>query len=309
MCLACAALPAARAPADGAPAGPPPFPGEGGPFPWPSAPPIGGTLRWTGVAGIVLAVGTHRVAFDPFVSRPGLVATLFRRPRARNDLVRERFSDLDAVFVGHTHYDHAMDLGAVLEASPRATVHGSATTGELLFRLGAPATSFVLARDASRFEVGPFTVEAVASRHGRVPYVGRIDRIEMPRRGLPWTPFRYPRGAVLAWRVEVGGRAVFVQGSAGLDDGALARQKPADVLLACLAARKGTPGYLERLAEALRPRVLAPLHHDDFFRPLSDPPRAVPGLDWPSFLADAHGLAERHGTRLWVPPRDRDVEI
>jgi L-ascorbate metabolism protein UlaG (beta-lactamase superfamily) len=280
-----------------------PFPDAPAPFPWPDGRAAGGTIRWTGVAGLVLEHGGTRVAFDPFVTRPGLFDVLFRRARPDRAAVREAFGGLDAVFVGHTHFDHAMDLPAVAEASPHARIHGSRTTVEACRRLGVPEASLVEVRDGSRHVVGRVVVEAVAARHGKVPVLGWIDRRDLPPDRTPRTPFRWPRGDVLAWRVAAGGRTFHVQGSAGLDDLALERQPPADVLVACLAARRGTPRYLERLAERLRPKVLVPCHHDDFFRPLSEAPRAVPGLAWDAFLEDAAALRRVHGTELWLPCR------
>ena len=302
MCLACVAS------SGPAPAGPSPFPDDAAPLPWASGAPAGGTLRWTGVAGIRLELDGTRIAFDPFVSRPGALAVLLRRPRIDTEAVAAHFADLDAVFVGHTHYDHVMDVPEVMRVSPRATVHGSETTAELLRRLGADADRLTLATDGARVEVGPFTVSAIASEHGLVPVVRHVDRIGLARRGVPWTPFRYPRGDVLAWRVEAGGRTFHVQGSAGIDEPALQRQEPVDVLIACLAARHGTERYLERLGAVLRPRLLLPCHHDHLMRPLAEAPRPVPGLDWPGFLADADDLATRWGTRLVLPPFDRSID-
>jgi L-ascorbate metabolism protein UlaG (beta-lactamase superfamily) len=217
--------------------------------------------------------------------------------------VARRFAGLDAVFVGHAHHDHAMDVPAVARASPGARLVGGGVVGELLRRLDVEPHRCEPARDGARFVVGPFTVEALGSRHGRVPWIRHFDRVHLPPAGVPRTPFRYPRGEVFAWRVEVGDRVIHLHGSAGIDDHVLARQAPADVLVACLAARGGTPRYLERLAARLTPRVLVPCHHDDFFRPLAEPPRPVRTLDWAAFLRDAAALGRAHGTRLWLPPR------
>jgi L-ascorbate metabolism protein UlaG (beta-lactamase superfamily) len=280
-----------------------PFPAEPEPFPLQGADALGLTAMWTGVAGLVLERDGVRIAFDPFVSRPGLAATLFRAPRSDGELVARTFPALDAVFVGHAHHDHAQDLPAVAAASPRARLVGGPTALELCRRQGVPDARLLEAEDGTRVEVGPFVVEAIGSVHGHVPWVGLVDRLTLGERGLPRTPFRFPRGEVFAWRVEVGGRAIHVQGSAGLLDVPLLRQRPADVLVACLAARKGTPRYLERLGEVLRPRVLVPAHHDDFFRPLAEAPRPIATLRWSAFLDEAHALERTHGTRLWRPTR------
>jgi L-ascorbate metabolism protein UlaG (beta-lactamase superfamily) len=276
---------------------------EAEPFPLAGGDALGVTATWTGVAGLVLERAGTRIAFDPLATRPGLWATLFRRPRSDADLVRRTFGALDAVFVGHAHYDHALDVPALARASPAARLVGGGVALDLARRLGVAPERLAEARDGARFVVGPFTVEAVASEHGAVPLLRHVDRLRLPPTGVPATPFRYPRGEVFAWRVEAGGGAIHVHGSAGIDDHALARQGPADVLVACLAARGGTPRYFERLGERLRPRVLVPCHHDDFFRPLAEPPRPLRGIRWSAFLDEAAGLARAHGTRLWVPPR------
>jgi L-ascorbate metabolism protein UlaG (beta-lactamase superfamily) len=300
MCLACFAdvFPPYLAGHDRSP-----FPGAASPIPWPDGRASGGTILWTGVAGFVIEHGGTRIAFDPFVTRPGVFDVLFRQTPPDGAAATARFSGLDAVFVGHTHYDHAMDLPAVVAASPRARVHGSRTTGEICRRLGVPAASLVEVHDGGRYPVGRFVVEAIASEHGKVPLVGWVDRLDLPPQGVPRTPFRWPRGDVFAWRVTVAGRTFHVQGSAGIDELPLERQSPADVLIACLAARRGTPRYLERLADRLRPKVLVPCHHDDFFRPLSEPPRAVAGLAWKRFLGEAAAMERAHGTKLWLPCR------
>jgi L-ascorbate metabolism protein UlaG (beta-lactamase superfamily) len=300
MCFACAAMSGVERP-------------QGSPFPDRERSQeilsTGVRLRWTGVAGLRFDVDGRAVAFDPFVTRPGLAATLLRRPRVDDALVRARYAGLDAVFVGHTHYDHAMDLPAVADASPEAIIHGSRVTIELCRRLGIPAHRLVEVQDGEAYDVGPFRVTTVASEHGIVPLVRYVDRIELPRRGLPWTPFRYPRGDVFAWRLDVGGATAHVQGSAGIDDEALAKQGEVDALFACLAARHGTPEYLKRLGARLRPKVLLPIHHDDFFRPLEAPPRPVKTLDWPGFLADADAMHEAHGTALHLLPFDGPVDF
>lgn|GEM_PF-6821054 len=280
-----------------------PFPTAPEPFPLAGAQALGLSVTWTGVAGFVLERDGTRIAFDPFASRPGLWATLWRRPHSDGAAVARHFGGLAAAFVGHAHHDHAMDLPALAAASPEARIVGGPTVVELCRRQGVAGARLEIAQDGARFEVGPFTVEAVGAEHGVVPLVRFLDRATLNEHGLPSTPFRYPRGEVFAWRVEVAGGSVFLQGSAGLKDGSLLRQRPADVLVACLAARAGTPRYLERLGERLHPQVLVPCHHDDFFRPLSELPRPIATLRWGAFLGEAAHLARTYGTKLWRPLR------
>lgn len=265
---------------------------------------IGGTLTWTGVAGFILEADGTRIATDPFASRPGLVAVVARRAKPDSALVAATFGRLDAIFVNHAHFDHALDVPAILASAPATVAHGSGTLVELCRRLGCGESQLRQLRDGERVTVGPFAVEAVGSRHGIVPLLGRVDRLQIGPRGTPLTAIRWPRGDVLAYRIGIGGRTFHIQGSAGIDDHALARQQPADVLIACLAARQGTPGYLDRLAARLRPRFIVACHHDNFLVPLSAPPRPVARLDWAQFMADVQRLRGRYGTELVRLPRN-----
>ena len=52
---------------------------------------------------------------------------MLRPARSDTDLVRRTFGTVSAAFVGHTHFDHAMDVAALARANPGAVVHGSAT--------------------------------------------------------------------------------------------------------------------------------------------------------------------------------------
>lgn len=276
---------------------------------WLGRAPLGGTITWTGCAGFILEVGGERICFDPYVSNPGVLATLLRPARPDHALIERTFGAVSAIFVGHTHFDHAMDVAPLALANPGCVVHGSATTTEICRRQSVGDEQLHTVEDATTVAVGPFTVEAIASRHGTVPVAGRIDVIELSGDAMPRTVFRWPRGQVFAYRVEVGGLSIHLQTSAGIEDEPLARQRPVDVLIACLAAREGTEGYFRRLGEQLRPKVIIPCHHDNFFRPITEPPRAVPRLDWPAFLADVAELSDAYGTRLVQLPRGVSVAL
>lgn len=261
-----------------------------------SGPPV--TLTWSGAASFLLEVEGTRIALDPFVTRPGVRATLLEPARSDVALVDRWFPDVDAVFVGHSHYDHLMDVPTVARPGTATVVHGSDTTVELAARAGVPRERLEIARDGVPVQVGPVRVTPVAIQHGMRRLLGIVTPHGPPSSGLPRTAARWPCGDVFAYRVEGGDLRVHVQGSAGLDDEALARQEPADVLIACLALRQGTRSFLGRLGAQLRPRVVVPTHHDLLSRPVDAPPRPLPLLRWSGFLGDVERLHESYGTLL-----------
>jgi L-ascorbate metabolism protein UlaG (beta-lactamase superfamily) len=119
------------------------------------------------------------------------------------------------------------------------------------------------------YELGPFVVRFVPSRHSKLLF-GRKVPMDGPLTcdhldGL--APGAYRCGAVYGIRIEVAGIAIYHQGSADLDDAELA-DDPVDIFLAGVAGRQVTPRYWERVLPKLDPRLVVPTHYDNFFSPL-----------------------------------------
>jgi L-ascorbate metabolism protein UlaG (beta-lactamase superfamily) len=233
--------------------------------------PRGLELSWLGVSGYRLTYEGVSLFVDPYVSRVPLRALLLRRPAMPDEAVIDRYASVRGpvagVLVGHTHFDHAVDAPAIARRYA-AKAYGSASLGRLmrLHGLGHLAVEVVAHQP---YELGPFVVRFVPSRHSKllfgrkVPMDGELtcDHVH----GL--APGAYRCGDVWGIRVDVAGMSFYHQGSANLDDDAL-RDEPVDVFLAGVAGRSVTPGYWQRILPRLDPRLVVPTHYDDFFAPL-----------------------------------------
>ena len=106
-----------------------------------------------------------------------------------------------------------------------------------------------------RYELGPFVVRFVPSRHSKllfgrkIPMDGELTCDHL--HGL--CPGAYRCGQVWGIRIDVAGISLYHQGSADLDDDEL-RDGPVDVFLAGVAGRSFTPRYWERILPRLDPR-------------------------------------------------------
>jgi L-ascorbate metabolism protein UlaG (beta-lactamase superfamily) len=104
-------------------------------------------------------------------------------------------------------------------------------------------------------------------------------------------------GGALVYVVRVNGFTVVHVSSANLpeDPSILSRAVPegADLLLASIAIRDGTPGYARTLITELRPRVIIPHHHDPLFGALDDPLPEAAVHDAQSFVREAEGSVVR----------------
>ena len=233
--------------------------------------PPGLELSWLGVSGYLLSYEGSSLFIDPYVSRVPLRSLLLRRVALPDEALIDRYAgapgNVAGVLVGHTHFDHAVDAPAIARRH-RAKAYGSESLVRLM-RLHGLGELAVEVEPHRRYEIGPFVVRFIPSRHSKllfgrkVPMDGELtcDHLD----GL--SPGAYRCGAVWGIRIEVAGVSLYHQGSANLDDAEL-RDEPVDVFLAGVAGRSVTPRYWERILPRLDPRVVVPTHYDDFFAPL-----------------------------------------
>jgi L-ascorbate metabolism protein UlaG (beta-lactamase superfamily) len=142
------------------------------------------------------------------------------------------------------------------------------------------------------YEIGPFVVRFVPSRHSKlilgrkVPMDGELTCDHL--HGL--VPTAYRCGDVWGIRIEVAGVTLYHQGSADLDDEELG-DEPVDVFLAGVAGRGVTPRYWERILPRLDPRLVVPTHYDDFFAPLGEDEKFVRGVKFAEVPSEVAAVA------------------
>jgi len=233
--------------------------------------PTGLELQWLGTAGFRLAYQGTTVLIDPFVTRTPLLHTLRARPLSSDPALVDRLVPAaDAVLVGHTHFDHAVDVPRIATVHD-APVYGSTSLRHLLALHGRADLARVV-EPHQRYEIGPFTVSFTPSQHSKllaglaVPSDGELtcDCLDQLGSGS------YRCGQVWGIAIEVAGITLYHQGSANVIDDEV-RTRGVDVFLCGIAGRLYTPGYTERILRLLDPALVLAHHHDDFFRPVEDP--------------------------------------
>jgi L-ascorbate metabolism protein UlaG (beta-lactamase superfamily) len=258
--------------------------------------PSGVRVRWLGTAGFEIAYQDHVVLFDPYFTRASLARCVLSSITPDVDLVRMHAPRADAIVLGHTHFDHALDAPEIA-LHTGAKVFGSRSAANLCRARGVPADRVeVVERDpgsqAVEREVGPFKLRFVPSAHsrfayGRVPFAGEIDDCDAVPMKMP----AYRCGAVFGVEIAVAGKTLFHLGSAELLDASL-DTRHVDLLLLCVAGWTASRDLPERVAQKLSPAAVLLSHWDDFFRPLSRPARALPAMQLPR-LVERLGRAAR----------------
>jgi L-ascorbate metabolism protein UlaG (beta-lactamase superfamily) len=259
------------------------------------------TVTWLGVATLLLDDGTSALMTDGYFSRPSLPRVVGRRlapsqPRIDGCLSRARVSRLAAVIPVHTHIDHAMDSAVVAERTGARLVGGesAANVGR---GHGLAEDRLVVATPGTAVTLGAYEVTLIESRHcppDRFP--GVITAPVVP----PVKASAYRCGE--AWSTLVhhlpSGRRLLIQGSAGFVPDALAGQRADVAYLGVgqlgLQPERYLVDYWTETVRAVGARRVVLIHWDDFFRPLSQPLRALP------YATDNLDLSMRVLSRLAV---------
>jgi L-ascorbate metabolism protein UlaG (beta-lactamase superfamily) len=250
-------------------------------------------VTWLGVTTVLIDDGETQILVDGFFSRPSLADGVLRRP-VTNDAAIINFAlhefdmrRLAAVIPAHSHFDHAMDVGAIANRS-KASVVGSESTANIARGAGVPEDQVVVASHGETYEFGQFKVRLLRSRHGpigwrgSVPLDGAIDEpLSLPapvaamRLGMAWSiVIEHPQGSIL------------VQGSSGFVEGGLANVQVDLVLLCTYGLSSLGKDYAERywqeMVTTTGAKAVIPMHFDDFTRPFGEVvpfPKALDNLE------------------------------
>ncbi|MDP7725662.1 MBL fold metallo-hydrolase [Mycobacterium sp. TY814] len=267
-------------------------------------------VTWMGVATIIVDDGNSALMTDGYFSRPGLAAVAAGKvapspARVDGCLARAKVSRLDAVIPVHTHIDHALDSALVADRT-RAKLIGGESAANLGRGYGLPAEQIVVAVSGAPMSLGAFDVTLIESHHcppDRFP--GAISAPVKPpvkasayRCGESWSTLIHHRPS---------GRRVLIQGSAGYVPGALDGTSADVAYLSVgqlgLQPRSYITEYWDQTVRAVGARRVVGIHWDDFFRPLTEPLRALPfaGDDLNVSMRMLDELAARDGVELQLP--------
>lgn len=285
------------------------------PHPTTMAVPGSVSATWLGVSTLLFDDGETQILIDGFFSRPSAFDIVLLRPvhseAARIDYVLNnyRMRRLAAIIPVHSHFDHAMDVGAIANRSS-ASILGSSTTAQIARGASVPEDQILLARDRAKYVFGDFTVTMIDSTHAPIAWGG-----EAPLRGVIEKPLMTP-APITAWRegksysilVEHSLGTTLVQGSAGFVEGAMANVR-ADVVMLGVGQLKGigyeyAERYWKELVTTTGAKRVFPIHFDDFTKPFGTielPPRSLDNFVKTAGWLETFRDTWDKDTRLHVP--------
>lgn len=282
----------------------------------PAADDAPGRLRavFLGVSTILLTDGETAVLTDGFFSRPSKLDLAFKRlapNRARVEAALARFgiSRLDAVFVVHSHFDHALDAPMVAELTG-ARLIGSGSTYNIAAGQGMDGGRFDQANLGEPMRFGSLTLTALSAEHSPGDIAPGV--IGRPLRAGRAGDFK--TGDCYSLHVAHPDGELLIHASANWLPGALDGHQADTVYLGVGTLGKQDRGfrsdYWHHVVERTGARRVVPIHWDDFTISLKQPPRPLPRVvdDLGSTLDFLSRRAEDEGVDLALPVLGRSTD-
>ena len=251
------------------------------------------TVTWLGVSTLLFDDGETQILIDGFFSRPSLSDIVLRRPvfndaATINYAMNEfRMRRLAAIIPVHSHFDHAMDVGAVANRSS-ASILGSESTAQVARGAGVPEDQITVVETVTSFEFGNFRVTMRPIGHAPIGWRGSV-----PLDGVIDAPLTMPQ-PISAWRmggsytiiIEHPQGTALVQGSSAYKKYEL-QDTAADVVFLGVGqleslGRKYAELYWQHTVTTTGSHSVYPIHFDDFTKPFGEvvlPPRIVDNFE------------------------------
>lgn len=267
-------------------------------------------VQYLGVGGFLIQHHGDVILTAPLYSNPNLIEFLMNHEiRSDTELIDRLLppaaSNARAILVGHSHYDHLMDVPYIaLHKAPKARVYGSQTTAHLLASVSKGfAGGGVVALDPLAFDPRSSTATlhwvSIEGTHGRVLPIlsehsdqvtaellgakfplhfgrGKVfqDRAQLPRTASEWA-----EGTVLAYVIEFldeGGKVIFriYYQDSGTNPpmgfppalGSRPDGYRFDLAIICVGGDfRRLEGHPSALLRTVRPRYVLLAHWEDFF--------------------------------------------
>lgn len=222
------------------------------------------TLTYLGAAGWRIDARQHLLLVDPYFSRVDAEGggPLLPKPEIIAKYAPER---ADAILVGHSHYDHLLDVPAIAKNTGAAVV-GTPSTLHVARAAGVAEARLVdVTASGYAWSAGPWSVRAVRGLHS---LAGKPSLTIPPAVTLPMNADGYAEGGVLDYAVTVEGHTLLFIGSANFIEAELRGVRP-DVAVVATQLRDKIPDYTCRLMRALdSPPLVIANHFDAHWEPL-----------------------------------------
>ncbi len=250
-------------------------------------------VRYTGTSTLLFSDGETRWMIDGWFSRPGPLALLAGRIAPDLDaitsgLANNRVTELAAVLVAHSHYDHAMDAPEVARRTG-ARLMGSESTANIGRGWGLAEEQIEILEHEQPVTLGKFVITPLESRHFEFADAAVRERaLSNPVITEPLVPpvsaLDYRLGKAYAFLVDHPAGSFAVVASAGYREGLFDGHRADVVFLGIGGLGSQTEEYRQaywtHTVDALSPLRIVPIHYDSLTAPAEGPFEGPSLAEW-----------------------------
>lgn len=241
-------------------------------------------LTWFGTACFLIEYKGTKLLFDPFFLRNEKASPLLNTKR-------DELGDVDSIFITHGHFDHIADAGYFLE-NYKTKLYCSDTVSEtiksLINKEMFPGILYSLSKEnlnniniINAFESikinNEILIESIKSEHIRFDtrtILSRLFSLQFLKEINSLLPYNryFPKGEVYGFHSKIGNKRIVSFGSlCNKYPHILKHYRGCDAFLIPLAGNS-TKNLTKKglnMTKALKPKMIIPIHWDNFFPPLS----------------------------------------
>ena len=244
-------------------------------------------VTFFGTTTLLFDDGKDQIFFDAHMTRPSLMKYIFGSCPTDRAVVDEKLrlhqvDRLKAIFVSHSHHDHVMDAPYIAEKTG-AMIYGTSSALNVARGGDIPEDKLVQFAANETYQVGGYSIKVIPSIHSK-PTILNNDlgqTIDAPLR-QPARLRDYKEGGSYDFYVEAGNKKIMIRPSFNYIKGQMDGYQ-ADVLFLGVAGlqkadEKTERVFFEETIEKLQPKLVIPVHWDNFFSPLTKPVVGMPRL-------------------------------
>jgi L-ascorbate metabolism protein UlaG (beta-lactamase superfamily) len=241
-------------------------------------------ITYFGTTTLLFDDGKDQILFDAHLTRPSLFRYIFSSAETDHDLVDEKIREhhidrLRAIFVSHTHHDHVMDAPFIAKRCD-ALIYGSSSAMNVAKGSDVPDSMLVEFKANETYEVGDFRITVIPSLHSKPTILNNDlgETIDEPLK-QPARLRDYKEGGSYDFYVEAHGKKYMIRPSFNYIENQMDGYE-ADVLFLGTAGLAKADEETERkffaeTAGKLKPKLIIPLHWDNFFSSLRKPAKGM----------------------------------
>ena len=244
-------------------------------------------ITFFGTTTLLFDDGKDQVFFDAHMTRPSLFKYICGSDVTNTGLVDEMLAlhhvdRLRALFISHTHHDHVMDAPFIANKTG-ATLYGSSSALNVARGGDVPEAQLVQFLPNETYRVGGFSIKVIPSIHSK-PTILNNDlgqTIDAPLR-QPARLRDYKEGGSFDFYVEAQGKRFMIRPSFNYLEGQMDGYKADVLFLGVAGLQKAEPAmetaFYRETIEKVDPKLVIPVHWDNFFSPLTEPVVGMPRL-------------------------------